>query len=340
MPGDRGEASIMPSPLRRPSRSVRVPGRVSRPVRLGHQSTGGYFVSYQKRAHTDDEVPQGPHGPVVTQRAPTEAGPSEMSPADTGATAVGEPATPPGTVPATPPGTAPAVRTEAAPAVRAGAAPATRPAAGAPARRPRVDPSWGAVLATTFQLWAKRRLEKPWLRVLLGLALAAVVFFAGVLTATLTQGTTPSTQGKAANDSATTKGTIPADGGALAAVALARKQAATWVAQQGNPDEVIGCDPMMCMALEAAHIQANRLLVLGPSQPDPLGSEILLDTATLRSQFGPRLETVYAPVSLAAFGSGAARVQIRFAAPNGARAYLAELARDVAARKGAGVEMA
>ena len=311
---------------------------------MGHQSTGSYFVSYQERAHTDDEVPQGPHGPVVTQRAPTEAGPTEMSPtdtspADTGATAVGEPATPPGTVPATPPGTAPAVRTEAAPAVRTGAAAATRPAAGAPARRPGAEPSWGAVLATTFQLWAKRRLEKPWLRVLLGLAVAAVVFFAGVLTATLTQGTTPSTQGKAANDSATTKGTIPADGGALAAVALARKQAATWVAQQVNPDEVIGCDPMMCMALEAAHIQANRLLVLGPSQPDPLGSEILLDTATLRSQFGPRLETVYAPVRLAAFGSGAARVQIRFAAPNGARAYLAELARDVRARKAAGVEM-
>jgi len=173
----------------------------------------------------------------------------------------------------------------------------------------------------------------------LGLVLAAIVFCAGVLTATLTQGTTPGVQGKAANDSAPTKGTIPAGGGALAAVALARKQAATWVAQQVNPDEVIGCDPMMCTALEAAHIQANRLLVLGPSQPDPLGSEILLDTATLRSQFGARLETVYAPVSLAEFGSGAARIQIRFAAPNGARAYLAELARDVAARKAAGVEM-
>jgi len=195
------------------------------------------------------------------------------------------------------------------------------------------------VLATTFQLWAKRRLEQRWLRVLLGLALAAIVFFAGVLTATLTQGTAPSTQGKAVNDSATAQGTVPAGGGALAAVARARKQAATWVAQQVNADEVIGCDPMMCIALEAAHIQANRLLVLGPSQPDPLGSEILLDTATLRSQFGPRLETVYAPVRLAAFGSGAARVQIRFAAPNGARAYLAELARDVRARKAAGVEM-
>jgi hypothetical protein len=310
---------------------------------LGHQSTGNFFLSYQESAHTD-EVPHGPHGPVVTQRAPTDAGAADTSPADTGNAgtllpAVGEPATPPGMVPATPPGTAPAVRAEAAPAVRTGAAPATRPAAGALARRPGAEPSWGAVLATTFQLWAKRRLEKRWLRVLLGLALAAIVFFAGVLTATLTQGTAPRTQGKAANDSAAARGTIPPGGGALAAVALARKQAATWVAQQVNPDEVIGCDPMMCMALEAAHIQANRLLVLGPGQPDPLGSEILLDTATLRSQFGTRLETVYAPVRLAAFGSGAARVQIRFAAPNGARAYRAELARDVRARRAAGVEM-
>jgi hypothetical protein len=195
------------------------------------------------------------------------------------------------------------------------------------------------VLATTFQLWAKRRLEKPWLRLLLVLVLAAVVFFAGALTAPLTQSTTPDTQGRATNDSATTKGTIPAVGGALAVVALARKQAATWVALQVNPDEVIGCDPMMCTALAAAHIQANRLLVLGPSQPDPLGSEILLDTATLRSQFGARLETVYAPVSLAAFGSGVARVEVRFAAPEGARAYRADLARDVAARKAAGAEM-
>src|SRR5215831_13107915 len=235
----------MPSPLRRPSRSVRAPGRVSRPVRLGHQSTGNFFLSYQESVHTDDEVPQGPHGPVVTQRAPTDAGPTDTSPADVGADgaaraevapaeggaeesgrqpgpdslprrtpgsshaapgspprvparqgpparpapgtagtvvpAVGEPAIPPGTVPATPPGTAPAVRAEAAPAVRTGAAPATRPAAGALARRPDAEPAWGAVLATTFALWAKRRVEKRWLRVLLGLALAAIVFFAGVL---------------------------------------------------------------------------------------------------------------------------------------------------------------
>jgi hypothetical protein len=188
------------------------------------------------------------------------------------------------------------------------------------------------VLATTIRLWAKRRLEKPWLRALPVLTLAVIVFFAGALTATLMGGNTTSS-------SATGQGTAPGGSRALAAVASARKQAAAWVARQVNRDEVIGCDPVMCRALEAAHIQANRLLVLGPSQPDPLGPEILLDTATLRSQFGDRLETVYAPVRLAAFGSGAARVEIRFVAPGGAKAYLAELARDLAARKAAGTEM-
>jgi hypothetical protein len=188
------------------------------------------------------------------------------------------------------------------------------------------------VVATTIRLWAKRRLEKPWLRVLLVLVFAAMVFVAGAVVTTLTRGSTTSRQGNTTSSQGSTTSS-------LAAVASARKQAAAWVAQQVNPAEVIGCDPMMCAALEAAHIQANRLLVLGPSQPDPLGSEILLDTATLRSQFGARLDTVFAPVSLAAFGTGAAHVEVRFCAPDSARAYLADLARDVAARKAAGTEM-
>lgn len=215
--------------------------------------------------------------------------------------------------------------------------PATRPAAGVPARRPAAQPSWGTVLATTFRLWLRRRMEKTWWRVLAVLLLAAILFGAGAVTIALTR------NAPATGTSATSRGSGTASGGggggALASVTTARKQAAAWVARQVNPDEIIGCDPIMCAALQAAHIQANRLLVLGPSQPDPLGSEILLDTATLRSQFGPRLESVYAPVSLAAFGSGAGRVEVRFVAPDGAHAYLAELAGDVAARKLAGAEM-
>jgi hypothetical protein len=191
------------------------------------------------------------------------------------------------------------------------------------------------VVATTFRLWLGRRLEKTGWRMVTMLALAAILFGAGALTVILTQHTPaggPAATGQRA-------GSGGPGGGALASVIRARKQAAAWVAQQVNPDEVIGCDPMMCAALQAAHVQPNRLLVIGPSRPDPLGSEILLDTATLRSQFGPRLETVYAPVTFAAFGSGAARIEVRFLAPGGAHAYLAKLASDVAARRAAGAEM-
>ena len=41
-------------------------------------------------------------------------------------------------------------------------------------------------------------------------------------------------------------------------------------------------------------------------------------TAVLRSQFGPRLVSVYAPVAIAKFGTGSAEVNIRVVAPDGA----------------------
>jgi len=327
----------MPSPPRRPSRSVRVPGRVNRPVRLGHQSTGSFFVPYAERSANGDEPSPYPHGPVIPPRKPEGAGATDPGTDDAAEASPAGASTPDS-------GSAGPRRAETHPAGAGQPGPdrlprrtpgSSRAAPGsprAPARRPAAEPTWGMVLATTFRLWAKRRLENPWWRALLALVLAAIIFFAGALTATLTRGS-------ATSGSAVRQGTIHRGGAALAAVALARTQAAAWVAQQVNPDEVIGCDPIMCTALEAARIQANRLLVLGPSLPDPLGSEILLDTATLRSQFGDRLETVYAPVSLAAFGSGAAHVEVRFVAPGGAHAYQAELARDAAARKAAGTEM-
>jgi hypothetical protein len=196
------------------------------------------------------------------------------------------------------------------------------------------------VLVTTIRLGVRRRMAKTRWRVLAGLLAAVILFAAGAVTVTLIKSTPASNPAETSQGGGTAQGGTPGSGGgALASVATARKQAANWVAKQVNPDEVIGCDPAMCAALGAAHIQANMLLMLGPSRPDPLGSEILLDTATLRAQFGPRLESVYAPVSLAAFGSGAARVEVRFVAPFGAHAYLVELAGDVAARKAAGTEM-
>ena len=346
-------------------------------MRLGHQPTGSLFAPLHERAYADDEMPQNPHGQAVPPHepdgaspagaglddtspaapSPAEAKPSEVEPSAKNPDGTGSAGLPPrvparqgpphkpgsigpGAVPAPRPGGVPATRPGAAPATRPGAVPAPRQAAGPPARRPPADPSWGAVLVTTFRLWTQRRMQKTRWRVLAGLLAAVILFAAGAVTNTLIKSTPASNSPGTSQGSGTAQGGTPGGGGgALAAVALARKQAANWVAKQVNPDQVIGCDPMMCAALEAAHINANMLLVLGPSQPDPLGSEILLDTATLQAQFGPRLESVYAPVSLAAFGSGAARVEVRFVTPNNAHIYLAELAADVAARKAAGTEM-
>jgi hypothetical protein len=293
--------------------------------------------------------------PAQNGASPPETKPPETKPSETGPDKAGPapgsaglpprvparqgPPPKPGAVPAPRPGAAPATRPGAVPAARPGAVPAPRQAAGPPARRPTAQPSWGAVVVTTVRLWAGRRMRQTGWRVLVGLVAAALVFAAGALTGILIKGAPASNSAGTSQGGSTAQGGIPVGGGALAAVATARKQAANWVAQQVNPDENIGCEPVMCAALEAAHIQVNRLIMLEPSSPDPLGSEILLDTATLRAQFGPRLESVYAPVSLAAFGSGAARVEVRFVTPNSAHLYLKELAGDTAARKAAGTEM-
>src|SRR6516225_8730584 len=107
----------MPSPLRRPSRSVRVPGRVSRPVRLGHQSTGSIFVPYLERPDTGDESPRRAHRPAIPSRKPEEASPAKTAPAGTGPAPAGTGPAPAGPAPA---GTGPA---DAGPAAAAPADP-------------------------------------------------------------------------------------------------------------------------------------------------------------------------------------------------------------------------
>ena len=55
--------------------------------------------------------------------------------------------------------------------------------------------------------------------------------------------------------------------------------------------------------------------------------------------FGSRLATVYAPQTLASFGSGAARIDVRVIAPDGAAAYRTALAADLRARRAAGLQL-
>ena len=57
----------------------------------------------------------------------------------------------------------------------------------------------------------------------------------------------------------------------------------------------------------------------GPATPDPLGSDVVVATAAVRSQFGGRLASVYAPGILASFGSGSLRIDVRAVAPTGRR---------------------
>jgi hypothetical protein len=118
-----------------------------------------------------------------------------------------------------------------------------------------------------------------------------------------------------------------------------RDQAAAWIARQVSGDAIVACDPAMCAALEAHRVVPTNLLVLRPSAPDPLGSDVVVATAAVRSQFGGRLASVYAPTVLASFGAGVLRIDVRAVAPDGAAAYRASLAADLAARREAGRQL-
>ena len=170
---------------------------------------------------------------------------------------------------------------------------------------------------------------------LIAVGLVAVVFAVGVATVVLSQ---PGRDRQAPPGAPPGVGASSADV-ALASAAAARQRAAAWVAGQANPDAIVACDPAMCAALQAAGVPAGRLLVLTPARSDPLGSDLVVATATVRSQFGARLAGVYAPVTVAVFGSGTARIDVRAVAPDGAAAYLAALATDLRARKAAGALM-
>ena len=212
--------------------------------------------------------------------------------------------------------------------------PGQRPEAPPPGQRPAAEPSWGAVLATTVRLWLRRRLSwtrrpRPgrarWLALIVA-GLVAAVLLAVAVTVMLSGPGRPSAG-------------QPGGAKAVAAAAAVRQRAAVWVAGQASPDAIVACDPAMCAALEARGVPAGRLLALTPARSDPLGSDLVVATAAVRGQFGARLVGVYAPVSLASFGSGSARIDVRVVAPDGAAAYWTALAADVRARASAGAQL-
>ena len=202
------------------------------------------------------------------------------------------------------------------------------------------DPSWATVVATTLRLWLQRhthrgrRPSSRRQRGILVLSAAAAMALGALVTLAFTH------QGEQAQKTSSVQpDPAPSTPSALQTAAANRSQAADWIAQQMLPSVLIGCDPLMCQALEAANVSASRLSVVQPSAPDPLGVEVIVATPALQSQFGPRLATVYAPQVLASFGSGAQRIDIRYLAPGGTAAFQASLASDRSARIGAGQQL-
>jgi hypothetical protein len=119
----------------------------------------------------------------------------------------------------------------------------------------------------------------------------------------------------------------------------ARNAAAAWIAGQVGRNTIVSCDPVMCSVLQSHGYPVGNLDVLGPNAPDPLDSGVIVATDVLRSQFGSRLTSVYAPVIMGSFGTGSARVEVRVVAPDGAPVYLSQLSADVSARKSLGATL-
>jgi hypothetical protein len=119
----------------------------------------------------------------------------------------------------------------------------------------------------------------------------------------------------------------------------ASRLAAAWVAQQVARNVIVACDPLGCAALEAQGVPAASLMILQADTTSPLGAQVVVVTPAVRSQFGSRLDSVYAPSVIAGFGSGPDRVTVQVIAQNGPTAYLTALSEDIAARKAAGAQL-
>jgi hypothetical protein len=115
--------------------------------------------------------------------------------------------------------------------------------------------------------------------------------------------------------------------------------AADWVSQQVSRSVTVACDPLMCAALEARGVPTARLLMLRAGASSPRGAGVVVATPTVRSQFGSRLDSEYAPLVIAGFGSGPGQVDVQVVAPDGAGTYRAALRQDQTARKAAGTHL-
>jgi tetratricopeptide (TPR) repeat protein len=257
----------------------------------------------------------------LAQREPTGASPAQASPVLAG------PAGPhPTSVPAAEPagGLASSVPAAEPAGGLPSSVPAAEPAGGLPSSVPAAEPA-GAEPAP--------RGRAGWLRLRRRTAAVAAGSLALVAVAATAVALARGAPGSASASSSAAAPSQSLPGGQ-------RTLAAIWVATQVSRSAVVACDPAMYAALRDHGVPAGNLLLLGPGAgSDPLGSDVIVATAAIRSEFGGRLSGVYAPVVAASFGHGSGRIEIRVTAPDGAAAYQRAMASDEQARRTAGVEL-
>jgi hypothetical protein len=213
-----------------------------------------------------------------------------------------------------------AVADSGAPDGNGGTSRQAAPARAAASPSPRPEPSWPRVLATTIRLWLlrRRRRRTRWAVLLLALVLAAG---SGVLLARRPPAAPP-----------------PRRGAGRQPVAVPAAEAAGWVAAQVSRGVLVSCDLAMCSMLRQHGFPPGNLVMLHPQTPGTLESALIVVTPAVRTELGEEL-TARAPVVLAGFGSGVARVEVRAVASGGAAAYLSRLRADVQTRKSVGSEL-
>jgi hypothetical protein len=123
-----------------------------------------------------------------------------------------------------------------------------------------------------------------------------------------------------------------------AASAASRSQAASWVAREVSPQVTVACDPGLCLLLRRDGFPAARLEPVAPGARGLPGSGMVVVTAAIRGQLGPRL-AADAPQVIASFGAGAAQVAVRTIAPGGPAAFGTRLAAEMTALAAVGRQL-
>jgi hypothetical protein len=136
-------------------------------------------------------------------------------------------------------------------------------------------------------------------------------------------------------------GAAPANAGSrrIADQAAVRDHAAAWVASQVGHNILVACDELTCADLVQHGFPAASLNVLQSTAPDLYGSQLVVATAGIRSQFGSQLTNEFAPQVIASFGTGANRIDIRVIAADGAAAFRQAQRADLRASQAAATQL-